>query len=103
MTRAHASPTVAASYRRAEEIARQNLPHLYRVARLFPDRARFEAFCALYASMRWIDDEVDEGRITRVLVGPSLRKALVAVRGELQRIGPAPGSAPYAGVRGRAG
>jgi phytoene/squalene synthetase len=55
---------VAASFKRAEEIARQNLPHLYRVARLFPDRARFEAFCALYASMRWIDDEVDEGRMT---------------------------------------
>jgi len=36
------------------------MPHLYRVARLFPDEERFDAFCALYASMRWVDDRVDE-------------------------------------------
>jgi len=36
------------------------MPHLYRVARLFPDPERYRAFCALYASMRWVDDRVDD-------------------------------------------
>jgi phytoene/squalene synthetase len=38
------------------------MPHLYRVARLFPDVERYRAFCALYASMRWVDDRVDGRR-----------------------------------------
>ena len=52
---------VRRAYEQAEGIARERMPHLYRVARLFPDRERFLAFCALYASMRWIDDRVDDG------------------------------------------
>jgi phytoene/squalene synthetase len=40
------------------------MPHLYRVARLFPDAERYAAFCATYASMRWIDDCVDGGEAT---------------------------------------
>lgn len=51
---------VEQSYRLSEEMARRRLPHLYRVARLFPDSERYRAFCALYASMRWVDDRVDE-------------------------------------------
>lgn len=54
--------SVDESYERAEEMARRRLPHLYRVARLFPDRDRYLAFCATYASMRWVDDRVDEGQ-----------------------------------------
>jgi phytoene/squalene synthetase len=53
------------SYRAAEQMARRKMPHLYRVARLFEDRERFLAFCAAYASMRWVDDLVDEGRHTK--------------------------------------
>lgn len=48
------------SYRFAEQIAAKRKPHLFRVATLFPDRARYLAFCAAYASMRWVDDHVDE-------------------------------------------
>lgn len=48
------------SYRFAEQIAAKRKPHLYRVATLFPDRSRYLAFCAAYASMRWVDDHVDE-------------------------------------------
>ena len=48
------------SFRLSREMARARMPHLYRVARLFPEQERFDAFCALYASMRWVDDRVDE-------------------------------------------
>lgn len=51
---------VERSYELSEEMARRRLPHLYRVARLFPDPERYRAFCALYASMRWVDDQVDD-------------------------------------------
>lgn len=51
---------VEESYRFAEQIAAKRKPHLFRVATLFPDRARYLAFCAAYASMRWVDDHVDE-------------------------------------------
>ena len=64
-----ATVDVEASYARAEELARARMPHLYRVARLFPDRERYLAFCALYASMRWVDDRVDQ----RVTDGDGLR------------------------------
>jgi phytoene/squalene synthetase len=57
--------TLGDSYRAAEQMARRKMPHLYRVARLFEDRERFGAFCAAYASMRWVDDLVDEGRHTQ--------------------------------------
>lgn len=57
--------TLEDSYRAAEQMARRRMPHLYRVARLFEDRERFLAFCAAYASMRWVDDLVDEGRHTQ--------------------------------------
>lgn len=53
---------VEESYGLSEEMARRRMPHLYRVARLFPDPERYRAFCALYASMRWVDDRVDEKR-----------------------------------------
>lgn len=56
------SNAVEESYAASEELARRRMPHLYRVARLFPDLDRYRAFCALYASMRWVDDRVDEGR-----------------------------------------
>lgn len=52
------------SYRAAERMARRRMPHLYRVAKLFEERERFQAFCAAYASMRWVDDLIDEGRHT---------------------------------------
>jgi phytoene synthase len=61
MTAASDGGPVSASYKTAESIARKRQPHLYRVARLFPDRERYLAFCATYASMRWVDDRVDEG------------------------------------------
>ena len=48
------------SFRLSRDMARARMPHLYRVARLFPEQERFDAFCALYASMRWVDDRVDE-------------------------------------------
>ena len=51
---------VEKSYELSEAMARRRMPHLYRVARLFPDADRYRAFCALYASMRWVDDRVDE-------------------------------------------
>lgn len=60
----YSTADVEASYQAAQTLSRQRMPHLYRVARLFPDEDRFRAFCAVYASMRWIDDEVDEGRMT---------------------------------------
>jgi phytoene/squalene synthetase len=50
---------ITKSYRRSEEIAARKHPHLYRVASLFPDQDRYWAFCAAYASMRWIDDRID--------------------------------------------
>lgn len=53
---------VEESYSLSEEMARRRMPHLYRVARLFPDAERYRAFCALYASMRWVDDRVDDRR-----------------------------------------
>lgn len=56
------SPAVEKSYAISEDMARRRMPHLYRVARLFPDTDRYRAFCALYASMRWVDDKVDEKR-----------------------------------------
>lgn len=54
------APDVERSYELSEELARRRLPHLYRVARMFPDPERYRAFCALYASMRWVDDRVDD-------------------------------------------
>ena len=57
---AHRSARIEESYRYAEMIASQRKPHLYRVAIFFPDRPRFLAFCAAYASMRWVDDHVDD-------------------------------------------
>jgi phytoene/squalene synthetase len=51
---------VEKSYQQSEKLARNRMPHLYRVARLFPDPERYRAFCALYASMRWVDDRVDD-------------------------------------------
>lgn len=60
----YSTADVEASYRSAEALSRERMPHLFRVARLFPDPDRFRAFCAVYASMRWVDDEVDEGRMT---------------------------------------
>jgi phytoene/squalene synthetase len=55
------------SYRAAERIARRRMPHLYRVAKLFEDTGRFRAFCATYASMRWVDDAVDLHQAARDL------------------------------------
>jgi phytoene/squalene synthetase len=53
-----------ASYEYCERIARQNRPHLYTVANFFYDPKSYYAFCATYASMRIIDDVIDniEGR-----------------------------------------
>ena len=64
MTVKYTTAEVDASYIAADSLARKRMPHLYRVARLFEDQDRFRAFCAVYASMRWVDDEVDEGRMT---------------------------------------
>jgi phytoene synthase len=61
---AGAPAAVRDSYGQAEALARARMPHLYRVARLFPDPERYAAFCATYASMRWIDDCVDGGEMT---------------------------------------
>ncbi|SYZ72505.1 putative 15-cis-phytoene synthase [Candidatus Zixiibacteriota bacterium] len=56
----NAEVAVIESYRQSEAIAARKHPHLYRVASLFPERDRYLAFCAAYASMRWIDDRVDD-------------------------------------------
>jgi phytoene/squalene synthetase len=49
-----------AAYAYCEAIARRDKPHLYTAAQLFEHRATREAFAAAYASMRVIDDFVDE-------------------------------------------
>jgi len=53
-----------ASYEYCERIAKYNRPHLYTVANFFFDPKIYYAFCATYASMRVIDDVIDniEGR-----------------------------------------
>jgi phytoene synthase len=55
------------SYEVCLRVARRRMPHLYRVAKLFEDPDRFRAFCATYASMRWVDDAVDLHQAARQL------------------------------------
>ncbi len=49
-----------AGYEYCERIAKHNRPHLYTVANFFFDPKIYYAFCATYASMRVIDDMIDE-------------------------------------------
>lgn len=80
MTPASIGSEVSASYATAESIARRRQPHLYRVAKLFPDRERYLAFCATYASMRWVDDRVDEGQFAP----PQLAEWQSAIEGNFE-------------------
>lgn len=51
---------LAGAYALCEDIARRDKPHLYTAAQQFEHRATREAFAAAYASMRFIDDFVDD-------------------------------------------
>jgi len=51
---------LADAYALCEDIARRDKPHLYTAAQQFEHRATREAFAASYASMRFIDDFVDD-------------------------------------------
>lgn len=64
MTTTTSQTTLQASYEYCERIAQNNRPHLYTVANFFFDPKIYYAFCATYASMRVIDDLIDniEGR-----------------------------------------
>ncbi len=53
------SSQLSSAYRLCERIAKKNHPYLYLVARYFEDREKYKAFCATYASMRIIDDQID--------------------------------------------
>lgn len=47
------------AYERCESIAKKKNPFLYNVSRFFEDKNKFKAFCSTYASMRIVDDFVD--------------------------------------------
>jgi phytoene synthase len=51
---------VAEAYRQCAAIAGRGIPNLYLAARFFKSPVIYNAFCAAYASMRIIDDVVDE-------------------------------------------
>jgi phytoene synthase len=51
---------LADAYALCEDIARRDKPHLYTAAQQFEHRETREAFAAAYASMRFIDDFVDD-------------------------------------------
>ena len=59
MTTYEQQNTLQASYQYCEQIAKHNRPHLYTVANFFFDPQIYYAFCATYASMRVIDDVID--------------------------------------------
>jgi phytoene synthase len=80
------SVDLAEAYAYCDEIARRDKPHLYTAAQHFEHRATREAFAAAYASMRVIDDFVDDipGRAT--LGQESRERAAAYVDGWLNRV-----------------
>ncbi len=54
------SDSLVAAYRHCAEIAARGTPNLYVAARYFENSDLFDAFCAAYASMRIIDDSIDD-------------------------------------------
>ncbi len=54
------SDSLVAAYRHCAEIAARGTPNLYVAARYFEKQELFDAFCAAYASMRIIDDTIDD-------------------------------------------
>lgn len=61
----------------AEAIASRDQNNLYLTSRFFADRRRYDAFCALYAPMRIVDDRVDEA-IAESEVGAAERAVVAA-------------------------
>jgi phytoene synthase len=47
------------SYIFCEDIAKKKNPFLYHVSKFFHDKTKFNAFCSSYASMRILDDYID--------------------------------------------
>lgn len=80
------SVDLADAYAYCDEIARRDKPHLYTAAQHFEHRATREAFAAAYASMRLIDDFVDDipGRAT--LGQDSRERAAAHVDGWLSNV-----------------
>lgn len=61
----------------AEQVAGKDRSNLYVVSQFFTDRARYDAFIAMYAVMRLIDDRVDQVE-DKTLLSDAARSALVA-------------------------
>jgi phytoene synthase len=59
MTETVTANTIAEAYTRCEKVAARDKPHLYSASRLFAFPETQGAFCATYASMRLVDDFVD--------------------------------------------
>lgn len=68
----------------AERIAGKDRSNLYVVSQFFEDRARYEAFIAMYAVMRLIDDRVDHVE-DKTLLTDADRSALVAELNDWER------------------
>ena len=75
---------LAAALAICERIASKDRSNLYIVSQFFADRARYDAFIAMYAVMRLIDDRVDN--ITdKACLSPAARQALLLELDEWER------------------
>jgi phytoene synthase len=52
--------SLESTYSYCENIAKQKNPFLYYVSSFFKDKNKFKAFCSTYASMRILDDFIDD-------------------------------------------
>jgi len=89
---------LAEAYALCDAIARRDKPHLYTAAQQFEHRETRDAFAAAYASMRFIDDFVDDIPKRSALGDNERRQAGAYVNGWLAQVQAArtgfPGSEP---------